>query len=138
MIRILEQGYEDVSNFTDDAIGRFAEACGQPFGWSQFAFEALENGETVGGIIGYRLYDWLYVDYIVVTEASRGKGVGGLLLERAKTLAGELALKGVALDTFRYQALAYYATRDFTEHMVIAGKTTDRDRIYHQKNLEST
>ena len=136
MIEISEQDYGSVCDFKDDLICEFAEARGQPFGWEEFTFEALDNGERVGVIMGCRLYDWLYVDYIVVTKASRGEGVGSLLLDRAETLAREQALEGVALDTFRYQAPAYYATRGYAERMVIPGKTRKRDRIYFQKRLE--
>jgi GNAT superfamily N-acetyltransferase len=89
MIEIVEQDYENVTNFTDDVIDRFAEACGQPFGWDQVAFEAFDNGERVGAIVGHRLYDWLYVEYIVVTESSRGEGVGSMLLERAEKPVNE-------------------------------------------------
>ncbi len=136
MIEIREQDYESIQDYTDDIIDRFAEACGQPFGWNQFAFEALDNGERVGATVGYRLYDWLYVEYIAVTEASRGTRVGSRLLERVEALARELALEGVALDTFRYQAPTYYAARGYVERMVIPGKTRERDRIYFQKGLE--
>lgn len=136
MIEIIKQDYEKVSSFTDDVIDTFAEACGQPFGWEQMAFEAIDNGERVGAVVGFRLYDWLYVEYIGVTESTRGKGVGGMLLDRVENLARELELKGVALDTFRYQAPKYYAARGYTERMVIPGKTSERDRIYFQKNLE--
>ena len=136
MIEICEQDYESTFDYTNEIIDRFAAACGQPFGWSQFAFEALDNGERVGAIVGYRLYDWLYVEFITVTESSRGSGVGSQLLERAEALARELALEGVALDTFRYQAPAYYTARGYVEHMVIPGKTHERDRIYLQKRLE--
>ena len=89
----------------------------------------------MGAIVGYRLYDWLYVEYIAVTEASRGARVGSRLLERAEALARELALEGVALDTFRYQAPDYYAARGYVERMVIPGNTRERDRIYFQKAL---
>lgn len=136
MIEICEQNYESTIDYTDEIIGRFADSCGQPFGWSQFAFEALDNGERVGAIVGYRLYDWLYVEYITVTESSRGSRVGSQLLERAEALARELALEGVALDTFRYQAPAYYTARGYVEHMVIPGKSYERDRIYLQKRLD--
>jgi len=136
MIEIREQDYESVQDFTDNIIDRFAEVRGQPFGWDQFAFEALDNGERVGAIVGYKLYDWLYVEYITVTEASRGARVGSRLLERAEVLAREWALEGVALDTFRYQAPAYYAARGYVERMVIPGKNRERDRIYFQKRLE--
>ena len=133
MVEIIKQDYEDLYDFTDDVIENFAETSGQPFGWEQIAFEATDNGERVGGLVGYRLYDWLYVEFIGVTESARGKGVGGMLLDRAEELARELALEGVALDTFRYQAPKYYAARGYTERMVIPGKTSEQDRIYFQK-----
>ena len=136
MIEISEQDYESVQEYIDGIIESFAETCGQPFGWSQFAFEAFDNGERVGAIIGYRLYDWLYVEYIAVTETSRGNRVGSQLLETAEALARELSLEGVALDTFRYQAPTYYEARGYAESMVIPGKTRERDRIYFQKRLE--
>jgi GNAT superfamily N-acetyltransferase len=136
MIEIVKQDYEKVTGFTDDVIDSFAEACGQPFGWDQMAFEAIDKGERVGAVVGYRLYDWLYVEFIGVTESSRGEGVGGMLLERVENLARELALEGVALDTFRYQAPKYYAARGYIERMVIPGKTSERDRIYFQKKLK--
>ena len=136
MIEIIEQDYEKVGEFTEGIIDRFAAACGQPFGWDQMAFEAFDNGERVGGIVGYRLYDWLYVEFVGVTESSRGAGVGGMLLARTEDLARELGLEGVALDTFRYQAPEYYAARGYTQRMVIPGKTSERDRIYFQKKLD--
>ena len=136
MIEIIEQEYEDVEEYKDEIITSFAEARGQPFGWGQYAFEAVEDGERVGVVMGYWLYDWLYVEYLAVTEASRGKGVGSRLLERAEALARELSLEGVALDTFGYQAPAYYEARGYTQHMVIPGKNRERDRIYFQKRLQ--
>lgn len=135
MIEISEQDYESVEEFKDGIINSFAEARGQPFGWGQFAFEALDNGERVGVVMGYWLYDWLYVEYLAVTEASRGEGVGSRLLERAEAYAQELSLKGVALDTFGYQAPSYYEARGYVERMVIPGKDRARDRIYFQKKL---
>ena len=136
MIEIIEQEYEDVEEYKDEIITSFAEARGQPFGWGQYAFEAVEDGERVGVVMGYWLDDWLYVEYLAVTEASRGKGVGSRLLERAEALARELSLEGVALDTFGYQAPAYYEARGYVEHMVIPGKNRERDRIYFQKRLQ--
>ena len=136
MIEISGQEYEGVEEFKNGIINSFAEARGQPFGWGQFAFEALDNGERVGVVMGYWLYDWLYVEYLAVTEVSRGEGVGSRLLERAEEHARELSLEGVALDTFGYQAPAYYEARGYVEHMVIPGKNRERDRIYFQKKLQ--
>ena len=136
MTEIREQDGENVRGFIDDIIASFGKACGQPFGWSQFAFEAIDNGERVGAIVGFRLYDWLYVEYLAVAEPARGTGVGGSLLERAEAHARELELKGVALDTFRYQAPSYYEARGYVEHMVVPGETPERDRIFFQKELD--
>ena len=62
MIEIVEQDYDNAFDYTNDVIDRFAEHRGHPFGWSQFAFEALDDGNRVGAIVGYRLYDWLYIE----------------------------------------------------------------------------
>lgn len=138
MIEICEQSYENVQNFKDDVIDSFAEARGHPFGYDQFAFEALDKGQTVGTINGYRLYDWLYVEFIVVSEESRGARVGTQLLDRAEELAREMGLEGVVLDTFRYQAPAFYMARGYVERMVIPGRMPERDRIYLVKSLEGS
>ena len=138
MIEIREQSYEDVQEFKNEVIDSFAEARGHPFGFDEFAFEALDSGETVGTINGYRLYDWLYVEFLAVSEAARGARVGTRLLDRAEELAQEMGLEGVVLDTFRYQAPAFYAARGYAERMVVPGKTPERDRIYLVKCLEES
>ena len=135
MVEIVEQEYEIVEEFKDEIIDSFAEVRGQPFGWGQFAYEALDEGERVGVVMGYWLYDWLYVEYLAVTETFRGEGVGSKLLERAETHARELSLEGVALDTFGYQAPSYYENRGYVQHMVVPGKNRQRDRIYFQKKV---
>ena len=136
MIEIREQDDEHVRDFIDDIIDRFGEARGQPFGYSQFAFEAVDKGERIGAIVGFRLYDWLYVEYLAVAEPTRGTGVGSRLLERVEAYAQELKLKGVALDTFRYQAPSYYEARGYVAHMVVPGRVMERDRIFFQKELD--
>ena len=136
MIEITEQDYDSALEYTNKLIDEFGELRGQPFGWSQFAFEALDDGNKVGAIVGYRLYDWLYIEFVTVEESSRRLGVGGQLMDRAETLAAEMGLEGVALDTFRYhQAAEYYKARGYVEHMVIPGKVPERDRIYLRKKF---
>ena len=135
MMEIVEQDYENVVPFKNDVIQNFARVRGQPFGFQQYAFEALIDGERVGIVMCEMIYDWLYVDYLAVKEDARGSGVGSHLMDRVEALAGNLGLQGVALDTFRYQAPAYYAARGYLERMVIPGRVQERDRIYMQKSL---
>ena len=55
-------------------------------------------------------------------------------MDRAESLATEMGLEGVALDTFRYhQAADYYKARGYVEQMTIPGKVAERDRIYLRK-----
>ena len=71
MTEIREQGDENVRDFIDGIIDQFGEASGQPFGWSQFAFDAVDSGERIGAIVGFRLYDWLYVEYIFALKKQK-------------------------------------------------------------------
>ncbi len=135
-MEIREQGYENVVPFKNEVIQDFAKVSGHPFGFEQFAFEALNDGERIGILMCEMIYEWLYIDYLAVKESDRGSGVGSQLMDRAEALARELGLKGVALDTFRYQAPDYYSARGYIERMVIPGKVQQRDRIYMQKSLE--
>lgn len=135
MIEIQKQDYDSVQNFKDDIIDSFAAAQGYPFGYNEFAFEALDDGMRIGTINGYRLYDWLYVEFLAVSEEWRGARVGTRLLERAEVLAQEMDLEGVVLDTFRYQAPAFYSALGYVERMVVPGKSRERDRVYLTKTL---
>lgn len=38
-----------------------------------------QGGATVGGISGYLLYDWLFVQFLAVPEHLRGQGIGRAL-----------------------------------------------------------
>ena len=135
MIEIQPQDYESVQDFKNDIIDSFAADQGQPFGYDEFAFEALDGGSRIGTINGYRLYDWLYVEFLAVSQERRGERVGTRLLERAEELALEMDLEGVVIDTFRYQAPALYSSLGYVERMVVPGKLPERDRIYLTKPL---
>jgi len=43
MIEIRQQSYEIVQNFEKEVIAGFAKASGHPFGFDEFAFEALHG-----------------------------------------------------------------------------------------------
>ena len=55
MVEIVEQDYDRALEYADEVIDEFAERRGQPFGWSQFAFEAVDDGNTVGAIVGLQV-----------------------------------------------------------------------------------
>ncbi len=66
------------------------------------------DGATTGGLCGRTLYDWLFVEYLVVPETVRGQGLGAALMQRAEEIAIERGCIGVWLDTFAFQARGFY------------------------------
>jgi GNAT superfamily N-acetyltransferase len=65
-------------------------------------------GETVGGLWGKTVYDWMYVELLAVPDALRGKGAGAALMREAEGIACARGCVGAWLDTFAFQARGFY------------------------------
>ena len=65
-------------------------------------------GEIVGGLYARSVYDWMFVELLVVPEALRGQGVGSELMARAEDAARTRGCAGIWLDTFSFQARPFY------------------------------
>jgi GNAT superfamily N-acetyltransferase len=66
------------------------------------------SGELVGGLRGFVFLHWLNVDLLFVDEAARHRGVGRRLLATAEQKARELGARNATLNTFEWQARAFY------------------------------
>ena len=73
------------------------------------------NGIAIGGIRGTVHMYWLRVEFLWVDDAFRGAGVGSKLLAEAETRAHELGAKNVGLETFEWQAPAFYRKQGYVE-----------------------
>jgi GNAT superfamily N-acetyltransferase len=67
-----------------------------------------ESGAVRGGLLGKELWDWLQIEILWVDEPLRGHGFGRRLLRQAETEAAARGRKRVLLDTFEFQAPAFY------------------------------
>lgn len=67
-----------------------------------------EHGHAAGGLWGKTVYDWLYVELLSVPESMRGKHLGADLMHRAEEIARQRGCVGAWLDTFAFQARAFY------------------------------
>jgi GNAT superfamily N-acetyltransferase len=67
-----------------------------------------EGGQTIGGLWGSTMFDWLHVDLLVVPESMRGQDVGAALMRKAEAIARERGCVGAWLDTFAFQARGFY------------------------------
>ncbi len=74
-----------------------------------------ENGTIVGGLIGERRMDWLYIDLLWVDETQRGKGFGKALLAEAEKAARGFGLTHLHLSTWQFQAPDFYRAQGFVE-----------------------
>jgi GNAT superfamily N-acetyltransferase len=94
-----------------------------------------DTGRTVGGLWGRAVYDWLFVDYLVVPEEARGTGIGTELMQRAEAFARENNCVGVWLDTFSFQALPFYEKLGYHRFGQIDDHPRGHVRYFLQKRL---
>ncbi len=64
--------------------------------------------EIVGGVIGATYWNWLHVDLMWVKDELRGRGYGSRLLGLAEEEARKRGATDAFLDTFSFQAPAFY------------------------------
>ncbi|MFD1951991.1 GNAT family N-acetyltransferase [Sphingomonas arantia] len=96
---------------------------------------ADEHGETIGGLWGKTGYDWLFIEYLVVSDALRGQGVGTQLMLRAEAIARDRGCIGVRLDTFDFQARGFYEKLGYTVFGTIADHPVGGARHFLLKRL---
>ena len=73
-----------------------------------------DAGAVEGGLWARSVFDWLFVELLVVPERLRGHGVGTRLMRRAEAVALERGCAGVWLDTFSFQARPFYERLGYT------------------------
>jgi GNAT superfamily N-acetyltransferase len=88
-----------------------------------------------GGLWGRSYYGWLYVDLLVVPEALRGQGIGSALLACAEAEARRRGCTGVWLDTFSFQAPAFYPRHGYAVFGQIEGYPGPHRRLFLSKRL---
>lgn len=63
-----------------------------------------QTREVLGGLHARILYEWLFIELLVVPEQARGQGMGSRLMQMAEDLAVEKGCTGIWLDTFDFRA----------------------------------
>ncbi|WP_411387065.1 GNAT family N-acetyltransferase [Pseudomonas sp. MPB03] len=97
-----------------------------------------EQGEIVGGLYGRVFFSWLYIELLVVPEQARGQGTGSTLMQLAEELAREKNCVGIWLDTFDFQAPAFYRKHGFTEIGQIDDYPPGHQHFFFQKRLTAS
>ena len=72
--------------------------------WRPLAVFARDRGSIAAGLAGETYSGWLFIRYLWVSDALRGKGIGRELMVGAEARALERGCHSAWVDTFSFQA----------------------------------
>lgn len=96
-----------------------------------------EAGRTVGGLWGKTVYGWLFVEYLVVPEALRGRDLGTELMGHAEAIAVARGCAGAWLTTFTFQARSFYEKLGFEVFGELGSSPGAETRLFLRKRFAS-
>jgi GNAT superfamily N-acetyltransferase len=76
--------------------------------WRPLAVFARDQERVVAGLGGESYSGWLFVRYLWVSDALRGRGIGRELMGAAEGRAVERGCHSAWVDTFSFQAPGFY------------------------------
>ena len=86
--------------------------------WGQFGVYCRnEAGLMVGGLIASKKGKWVCIDYLWVSEETRGSGLGSMLMKAAEQEGKRTGCKHGLVDTFSFQALPFYVKQGYQLQM---------------------
>jgi len=91
----------------------------------------------LGGATGYSQWGWLFIEYLWVAEPVRGRGLGATLLARSEAAGRERGCVAIWLDTFSFQAPAFYERFGFRQFGQLDGYPPGGARHFLWKPLAS-
>ncbi|WP_244656255.1 MULTISPECIES: GNAT family N-acetyltransferase [unclassified Rhizobium] len=78
-------------------------------------------GDVRGGLKARSHYSWMSIDWLWVSESSRGSGLGNELMNKAEAVARECECVGAYVSTYSFQAPDFYRSRGYEEFGRIDG-----------------
>lgn len=94
-----------------------------------------DAGEMAGGISGHTAWGWLYVQWLWVAEAQRGRGLAGRMLAAAESEARARGCRAAYIDTFSPIALKIYQRAGYMPFGALDDFPKGRRRTFLQKPL---
>jgi GNAT superfamily N-acetyltransferase len=106
-------------------------------GNGQPLFVVLRDQEkrVCGGLSGSTSRGWLFIDHLVIPEASRGKGLGTSLVHLAEREAIKRGCANAWLNTFEFQARGFYEKLGYACFGQLTDYPPGFSRFFMQKPL---
>ena len=102
--------------------------------WRPLAVFVREGERIAGGLAGETYSGWLFIKYLWLSDALRGKGVGSALIRAAEDRALERGCHSAWVDTFSFQAPGFYRKLGY-EPFGELDYPPDFKRIFLRKSL---
>jgi len=94
-----------------------------------------DSGELMAGLVAETFGNWLEIEYLFVKEDLRGQGIGSQLLQQAESEAKKRNCRSVFVNTYQFQAPAFYQKNGYKEVFTLRDYPYDGQRHYYQKDL---
>ena len=94
-----------------------------------------DKGELMAGLVAETFGNWLEIEYLFVKEEFRGQGIGSQLLQQAESEAKKRNCRYVFVNTYQFQAPAFYQKHGYKEVFTLKDYPYDGQRHYYQKEL---
>lgn len=94
-----------------------------------------ESGAIIGGLWGESYYDWLFINFLIVPDDFRKRGVGSELMKKAEDIALSRGCAGIRLDTFSFQAPGFYEKLGYRIYGRLVNHPKGHERTYYCKEL---
>ena len=93
------------------------------------------SGQKLAGLTGETFGNWLCIQYLFVSEQLRGQGIGSKLLAAAESEALQRGCRYAFVDTFSFQAPAFYENHGYREVFTLENYPYTGKRHYYTKEL---
>ena len=94
-----------------------------------------EQGQLLAGLVAETFGNWLEIEYLFVKDDLRGQGIGSQLLQRAESEAKNRNCRYVFVNTYQFQAPAFYQKHEYQEDCTLKDYPCTGQRHYYQKDL---
>ena len=93
------------------------------------------TGEVLGGLWGHTAYEWLFTQLLVVPADLRGTGLGTEIMRLAEAEVVQRGCHGAWLDTFEFQARAFYERLGYVCFGELPNYPSGYTRFFMRKDL---
>ena len=138
-LRLSDVADEEVRRAIAAPLVLFNESQAGPSGNRPLVIELRDaDGTIVGGLWGSTAYGWLFTQLLAIPEQSRGQGLGRQLLSLAEGEALKRGCHAAWLDTFEFQAKAFYERIGYSCFATLPGYPKGSSRYFMRKELGQT